>query len=239
MKKKTLTALAALGILVLLLVVLFLVAGRTSLLLRPLEIVQEAAPTPEPTAHVHLYDAQTHLCTGCGEPCPHENGFDDSDRCRDCLWLCPHETHSAETAACPVCGKQFNHHFGMDGVCDVCGAEAALYTVELPDRYFSPAAHSGRCLRDSLTLPDGLTLELAVYLPWDYNEQTRYNVAILCSTATAEAATTGPTRRSTPTAAISSFIPSTTTSSRSTCAIPLSSSASTTASSKAAFTARG
>ena len=179
MKKKTLTALAALGILVLLLVVLFLVAGRTSLVLRPLEIVQETAPTPEPTAHVHLYDAQTHLCTGCGEPCPHENGFDDSDRCRDCLWLCPHETHSAETAACPVCGKQFNHHFGMDGVCDVCGAEAALYTVELPDRYFSPAAHSGRCLRDSLTLPDGLTLELAVYLPWDYNEQTRYNVAIM------------------------------------------------------------
>ena len=67
MKKKSLTALAALGILALLLVVLLLVAGRTSLLLRPLEIVQEIDPTPEPTAHVHRYDTQTHLCAECGE----------------------------------------------------------------------------------------------------------------------------------------------------------------------------
>ena len=179
MKKSSVTTLAVFGIVALLLVALFLVSGRISLLLRPLEVVQEVAPTPEPTVHIHRFDAESHLCVECGERCLHEHGFDSDFFCLDCRWACPHETHSAETAACPVCGRQFNHHFGMDGVCDVCGKEAALYTAELPDRYFSPSAHSGRCLRDTLTLPDGLTLELAVYLPWDYNEETRYNVAIM------------------------------------------------------------
>ena len=178
-RKKLTVLLASLGILILLLAALLLLSMRTSLQLRPFELLQETEPTPEPTVHVHRFDPETHICPDCGETCGHTNGFDAEHRCRDCGWLCPHETHDKETAACPVCGAQFNHHFGMDGVCDVCGAEAVLYTTALPERYFAPAAHTGRCLRDTLTLPDGLKLDLAVYLPWDYNTDTRYNVAVM------------------------------------------------------------
>ena len=132
-RKKLTVLLASLGILILLLAALLLLSMRTSLQLRPFELLQETEPTPEPTVHVHRFDPETHICPDCGETCGHTNGFDADHRCRDCGWLCPHETHDKETAACPVCGAQFNHHFGMDGVCDGCGAEAVLYTAALPD----------------------------------------------------------------------------------------------------------
>ena len=155
------------------------VAARTALGKPAPAVPAPEAPTPSPTPHVHVFDADSFRCTLCGEICAHDAGFDEAHRCLACGYLCPHETHDPLTAVCPLCGKQFNHHFGMDGVCDVCGSSAVLYTARLPERYYADSAHRGRCLRETLTLPDSLQLDIAVYLPWDYDPEGRYNLLIM------------------------------------------------------------
>jgi enterochelin esterase-like enzyme len=159
----------------------------------------EAAPAestvPEPP-HVHDYDPETGLCRGCGESCPHGEGYDESFRCRvcgmacphpsfsetgvclACGWLCPHERHDPESACCLVCGAQRWHSFGAAGLC-ACSREAPLTQTVLADEYFEPAEHEGRCLHETLTDASGREHEIAIWLPWDYNEETRYNVVLL------------------------------------------------------------
>lgn len=137
------------------------------------------AETPAPSEHVHSFDPESGICAECGAVCGHDGGFGEDDRCLICGWLCPHVTHSQSDASCPVCGKQFCHHFGMDGICDVCGAEAPIFLGELPDRYFYPAAHEGRHYLESITTPLGQEDQIAVWLPWDYSEDVKYNVVLL------------------------------------------------------------
>ena len=143
---------------------------------------QPAGPTPsaaaEATPHLHDYDPETGLCRECGFVCEHAAGFDAEHRCLDCRWRCTGESHD-ENAVCPVCGEELNHHFGMDGICDVCGLEAPLYTEELPDRYFESAEHEGRHFYDTFTAPDGQEHTIAVWLPWNYSEEVKYNVVVL------------------------------------------------------------
>ena len=159
-RKKLTVLLASLGILILLLAALLLLSMRTSLQLRPFELLQETEPTPEPTVHVHRFDPETHICPDCGETCGHTNGFDADHCCRDCGWLCPHETHDKETAACPVCGAQFNHHFGMDGVCDVCGAERNI-THKWSDKYkYDENTHYKECTVCGATIQTGVITAL-------------------------------------------------------------------------------
>ena len=157
---------------------LALLAGRAAQLPSP-QLFPCAQSEPSPTPHVHRFEGGTGRCADCGLLCGHGEGFDDAHRCVVCGWRCAHGTHSAETAACPVCGAQFNHHFGMDGVCDACGAEAELYTAPLPAAYFSPAAQSGRCLTETLKDAAGIERTIALWLPADYSEETRYNVVLL------------------------------------------------------------
>ncbi|MBR0039899.1 MAG: hypothetical protein IJP64_00785 [Oscillospiraceae bacterium] len=144
------------------------------------EAPAEAQPElPEATPHQHSFDPETGMCTLCGFACEHSAGFDESHRCLDCGWQCRNQIHDPETALCPVCGEAFCHHFGMDGICDVCGAKAPLYDAELPDRFFEPSEHEGRHFREILTDADGLLRDIAVWLPWDYSEDVRYNVVVL------------------------------------------------------------
>jgi hypothetical protein len=136
-------------------------------------------PAPETTPHRHVFDAATGVCTLCGESCGHDAGFDDEHRCLLCRWQCRNQTHDPETALCPICGEAFRHRFGMDGICDVCGAQAPLYDTALPERFFEPCAHEGRCFRETLTDEKGEEHELAVWLPWDYSADLKYNVVVL------------------------------------------------------------
>ena len=158
---------------------------------------KEAPPTPTPEpAHVHAYDPQTGLCRGCGESCSHDEGWDESFRCRicgmlcrhpafsedgvclACGWVCPHEAHDPDSARCLVCGGQRWHSFGAAGLC-ACGLEAPLTDTVLPDEFFEPAEHEGRCLLETVTDVYGRDHSVAIWLPWDYNTDTRYNVVLL------------------------------------------------------------
>lgn len=175
-KKKSLVFLTVLLLIVC--CVLLAVRASNTLSLRPAPVES----TPEPvraTPHRHLFDPETGECMLCGYVCAHEEGFDDAHRCLVCSWQCRNQAHDPETALCPICGEAFHHHFGMDGICDVCGAEAPLVFAELPDRYFEPSEHEGQHLRGTLADADGREREIAVWLPWDYNEDTQYNVVVL------------------------------------------------------------
>lgn len=144
----------------------------------PLEATSEIT-NPTETPHQHLFDPETATCTVCGFVCDHSAGFDKDHRCLSCQWLCRNQIHDQKTALCPVCGEAFSHHFGMDGICDVCGAEAPLYYAELPDRFFAPCVNEGNHYRETLTDSKGLKYEIAVWLPWDYSENQKYNVVVL------------------------------------------------------------
>ncbi len=158
-----------------------------------------SAPTPEPTPeppHVHDYDPETGLCRLCGESCPHDGGFDECFRCRlcgmacphsvfsedsvclACGWVCPHENHDPVSALCLVCGAQRWHRFGIAGRC-ACGREAPLVDGMLSEDYFLPAEHVGTCFQETLSDIYGREHTIAVWLPWDYNEKTRYNLVLL------------------------------------------------------------
>ena len=177
MSKKTSLVLTALLLIVCVVLCALRTASRDPLL--PAAAPEESAAAPEATPHRHLFDPETGLCTVCGFVCNHAEGFDEDHRCLVCGWQCRNQSHDSETALCPICGEAFRHHFGMDGICEVCGAEAPLVFGELPDRYFEPSEHEGRHYRETLTDADGTELEIAVWLPWDYGEEQRYNVVVL------------------------------------------------------------
>ena len=177
MSKKTSLVLTALLLIVCVVLCALRAASRDPLL--PAAAPEESAAAPEATPHRHLFDPGTGLCTVCGFVCDHAEGFDEDHRCLVCGWQCRNQSHDSETALCPICGEAFRHHFGMDGICEVCGAEAPLVFGELPDRYFEPSEHEGRHYRETLTDADGTELEIAVWLPWDYGEEQRYNVVVL------------------------------------------------------------
>ena len=177
MSKKTSLVLTALLLIVCVVLCALRAASRDPLL--PAAASEESAAAPEATPHRHLFDPETGLCTVCGFVCDHAEGFDEDHRCLVCGWQCRNQSHDSETALCPICGEAFRHHFGMDGICEVCGAEAPLVFGELPDRYFEPSEHEGRHYRETLTDADGTELEIAVWLPWDYGEEQRYNVVVL------------------------------------------------------------
>lgn len=193
----------AVGLLLLLLAAALLACGM-GYTPPPREAAQTAQPQDAPhasepaaaPAHVHDYDPATGLCRGCGESCPHNGGYDEDGRCRicgmaclhpafskegvclSCGWVCPHEAHDPDTACCLRCGLQRWHAFGADGLC-ACGREAPLTDTVLPDPYFEPAEHEGRCFQETLTDSAGREHTIAVWLPWDYSEETRYNVVLL------------------------------------------------------------
>ena len=139
-----------------------------------------AAPTPtEDPPHEHDFDPETGLCRTCGSPCPHGEGFSSEGRCLLCGWRCDHEQHDAESACCLRCGAQLWHHFGIAGRCEGCGREAPLAGEGLPDAYYEPAEHAGQCLLETVTDAEGKEHSIALWLPWDYSEDGRYNVLIL------------------------------------------------------------
>lgn len=128
--------------------------------------------------HKHIFD-DSYCCRICGEACAHEHGFDEDGVCLDCRWRCSHETHDPETALCPVCGVQCCHHFGMDLVCARCGREAPLFFDTLPERFFGLSAHRGRCLTVSVPGPTGADTQLAIYLPYGYRTDKKYNLCVM------------------------------------------------------------
>ena len=159
----------------------------------------ETAPdVPASTPHVHAFDRRSGICTVCGEPCPHDEGWDEEHRCLRCGaacrhgdgfspegvclacgWACPHERHDPETACCELCGHQCWHSFGMRALCEGCGREAPLTDVSLPGYYFEPAEHQGTCIREALPGGSGRTHEIAVWTPYGYDGTTPCNVAVM------------------------------------------------------------
>ena len=178
MGKKTSLAIASLLLVVCVVLCALRVSGRPEASPVSEELAQPTA-APTPTPHQHLFDPETGVCTLCGFVCDHASGFDDEHRCLVCSWKCLNQTHDPETALCPICGEVFHHHFGMSGVCEVCGLEAPLYFTQLPERYYTPSEHEGRHFREILTDPEGDEHEIAVWLPWDYSEDVLYNVVVM------------------------------------------------------------
>lgn len=187
-KRSTEAAMAALGccVICVLFALLCLSPALSPLLSGSTQEAGEESFAGEPAAseeteapHEHRFDPVTGVCFDCGEECPHTQGFGSDHCCLVCGWRCDNTSHDPETALCPVCGEAFRHHFGMDCLCDVCGAEAPLVYGELPDRYFEPNPRAGQCSRETFTDAEGKERTVAVWLPWDYSEDTLYNVVIL------------------------------------------------------------
>lgn len=135
-----------------------------------------ATPTPAalPTPCVHRWEDG--VCALCGQICEHDAGFDEGV-CLRCGWVCPHEEHD-DKAVCLLCGEQRWHSY-EHGLCVGCGREPLLYDDMLPEKYLKPAEHRGACLSDVLVWPNGREYPLSVYLPYDYDENSRYNLVIV------------------------------------------------------------
>ena len=172
------------GILVLLFCLLLSACSMPPPAPTPVPLAEETTAPPaltetEKLPHEHSYDAETGLCRTCGSPCPHGEGFSSEGRCLLCGWRCDHAQHDAESACCLRCGAQLWHHFGIAGRCEGCGREAPLAGERLPDAYYEPAEHAGQCLLETVTDAEGKEHSIALWLPWDYSEDGRYNVLIL------------------------------------------------------------
>lgn len=130
--------------------------------------VPTSAPTPEPP------------------PCRHESW--QNGVCVNCGFVCPHETHTAELAQCPVCGE-ISYHTYVKGVCS-CGAVPHFESDDVPAELFNLSDEPGtieelayetidyvqqRWTGDVITLRK----TMQVYLPYGYDESERYDVLIL------------------------------------------------------------
>ena len=126
-------------------------------------------PTPEPT------------------PCPHElweNGV-----CAACGEICTHPAHDPETRLCTVCGALVPHSYERF-VCTKCGEAAAFNDTAVPRELFRLCEHPGtvemlryqtadyRSGLDGAELPP-IEKRMAVYLPYGYDPQEKYDVLIL------------------------------------------------------------
>ncbi len=132
--------------------------------LPPAAAQEQTAPAEEPAQpaepeHRHVWDGESGICLSCG-------------------YACPHERHDAETTVCLQCGVLCRHHFGTAALCDGCGMAAPLYTEDLPERYFAPAEHPGQVQHKTVTDDNGAEHRIAVWLPYDYNANGKYNLLL-------------------------------------------------------------
>lgn len=132
--------------------------------LPPAAAQEQTAPAEEPAQpaepeHLHVWDGESGICLICG-------------------YACPHERHDAETTVCLQCGVRCRHHFGTAALCDGCGMAAPLYTEDLPERYFAPAEHPGQVQHKTVTDDKGAEHRIAVWLPYDYNANGKYNLLL-------------------------------------------------------------
>ena len=119
---------------------------------------------------------QDSVCTVCAMVCAHEF---KGNTCVVCGFTCLHDSHDEETAVCTLCGEQSHHHY-ENGFCTGCGREPLIYDEPLPEYYFSEAEHIGTYYSEYYEY-NGYADRIAIWLPYDYNEDTKYNVAIMIS----------------------------------------------------------
>lgn len=172
--------------LVCLLAALLLLAGCGQRQAQPApEPTPAAAETPEPTPAVTPEPSPE----PSPEPtlCPHpawENGA-----CTACGALCSHPAHDAQSLLCTVCGTLLPHSY-QHFVCTRCGEQAAFNDTAIPRELFRLCEHPGtvemlsyqtadyRSGLDGTELPP-IEKRMAVYLPYGYSEDEKYDVLIL------------------------------------------------------------
>ena len=122
------------------------------------------------------------ICTICNYQCPHEHW--NNGICSDCKYHCKHEYHDPETQICADCKEKVPHHF-INGQC-LCGATPLIYNTMLPKEYLQPCDEQGSVqTKDYETAyygagePTPIYKKVNIYLPYNYNEDSRYNVIFL------------------------------------------------------------
>ena len=115
------------------------------------------------------------VCAVCGTVCEHPAW--NHGVCKRCGFVCPHEKHDPDTARCLCCGEQMVHSY-YEWHCVGCGREPIQTEIKLPSNYFENAKHRGSIVKDSFDYK-GYEQMLRLYLPYGYDENGHYNLAIL------------------------------------------------------------
>lgn len=142
-------------------------------------------------------------CTECGEPCPHGEWTDgvcalcgepclhgewEEGTCTVCGAKCSHGDHDPDTGLCLACGLPLRHRY-IGGVCS-CGAVPCFEADDLPEEFRKPCRHAGtvelvsystRGYHEQEENPtaEPWEKEMAVYLPYGYDESKQYDVVVL------------------------------------------------------------
>lgn len=135
--------------------------------------IDREARTPQPSTLCKHAEWEDGVCVRCGLVCTH--AF-DAGVCRVCGYVCPHDAHDPDSAVCLACGLQ--HHHYEEHICTGCGREPLFYDEVLPDYYYQPVEHQGSYVEGHYRFR-GFDQTVAIWLPYDYNEETLYNVVVL------------------------------------------------------------
>jgi len=120
---------------------------------------------PEPTHRVSL--------------CEHiwENGV-----CTRCAERCTHPRHNVESLVCADCGEIAMHNY-IDGQCTRCGSELVMLSDIVDAGLAGGATQHGKLEKLTYTYENesGVTVRktLSVYVPYGYDPQKQYPVALL------------------------------------------------------------
>ena len=134
-------------------------------------IISDETPVPQMTVNPQ----PTHPA----EPCEHswEDGV-----CTRCQERCPHLRHDAESRVCAVCGETVLHNY-VGGQCTRCGSDAGLIDDIIDAGLAGGATQHGKLEKLPYTYENesGVTVRktLSVYLPYGYDPQKQYPVALL------------------------------------------------------------
>lgn len=117
--------------------------------------------TPRPALCEHSW--QEGVCTLCGEACPHLR-------------------HDADSRICSDCGERVAHSF-VNGQCRRCGMQPVLLDDIVDAGLAGGATQCGELQKRQYSYVDGnhvtVRKEMSVYVPYGYDVQKQYPVALL------------------------------------------------------------
>ena len=120
-------------------------------------------------------------CALCGIACEHDHW--EKGECGTCHEKCAHTVHNAQ-GICLICGEHVSHDFAEGMVCSVCGKPLSFLYGQIPDEAFAEVPEKGTVEYvdyDSIRYATGepIVKHMEVYLPYGYNEDTKYNLLIM------------------------------------------------------------
>lgn len=128
-----------------------------------IETVPTEDPTPAPTRAPCEHSWKDGVCTLCGEHCPHPR-------------------HQAESRICTDCGERVVHSF-VNGQCRRCGSKPLILDDIVDAGLAGGATRCGELQKLQYSYTDSnhvaVRKDMSVYVPYGYDPQKQYPVALL------------------------------------------------------------